>query len=139
MCGLAVHPEFVNFTSLVFVSFTDFVVPMALYLAGRENYPDAFLVAIYHHPPKGDPKSGIRPSNHLKVTFRLPVSHLSMFLFVPNPPFRIPLLGTVLPELRKTASTQWKCESAVPRSIDNRHSNDHANANSDSDNDIRPC
>ena len=28
----------------------------------------AYLLS--HHPPKGDPKRGIRPTNHLKVTFR---------------------------------------------------------------------
>ena len=51
-------------------------------------------------PTKGDLKRGIRPTKHLKVTSQWPA-------FPSDPPFRIPLWGTV------TYSQPMKRESGI--------------------------
>ena len=47
-----------------------------------------------HRAPQGNPKRGIRPSSHLRITFKPLLSHWQVTFF-PGPPFRIPLWRTV--------------------------------------------
>ena len=77
-----------------------------------------WMFTFVHRPPKGDPKRGILPTNRSKVTFESLSSHLGV-TFVPDPPFRIPLWGTVIREF--SVIFQWIhnllqfCSRAAPR------------------------